>query len=419
MRTEEQTYETNGSESHDEVPIVGEVIVAGPEPKKANVNQFIKKVTEVCREAAKGNLEARLSVQGLSPELAECANAVNRVFDVTDAFVREAGAALEHASQEKYYRRVLLRGLMGSFKNGSELINRANEEMAHKSAQIREATTKKLELADAFEKTVKGVVETLAASAGEMSQTAEALAGLAENSSARATAVAAASEESSMNVKTVAAATEELTSAVSEIGRQVTDSTQIAKTASSDAERTQATVAGLSDASRKIGNVVKLISQIAAQTNLLALNATIEAARAGEAGKGFAVVASEVKELARQTGLATEDIAKEITAIQGVSGQAVNDILKIAETIKKMNEIADAISHSVGEQRVATREISDNVQQAAQATEDVSRNISGVTTATQETSQAVGTVLSAASSLSSQAATLSQAVDGFLQEIRA
>jgi methyl-accepting chemotaxis protein len=418
MQSEHFESTTENGHSEERVPVVGEAITVGP-ASGAQTGDFISKVSQVCREATKGNLEARLSVTGLPAEQAQCANLINRLLDVTDCFVREAGAALEHASQEKFYRTVMLRGLLGSFRNGAVLINRASEDMAGKSKQIADATVKRLQMADSFEKAVKGVVEMLANSAGEMSGTAGALAKLADNTSDRATAVAAASEESSMNVKTVAAATEELSSAVSEIGRQVGDSTQIAKTASNDAERTQSTVAGLSEASNKIGNVVKLISQIASQTNLLALNATIEAARAGEAGKGFAVVASEVKELARQTGLATEDIAKEVQGIQSVSTQAVTDILKIAETIKRMNEIASAIANSVNEQRIATREISDNVQQAAQATEEVSKNISGVTVSSQETSQAVTTVLEAANALKQQASTLSQAVDGFLVEIRA
>src|SRR5262249_15463735 len=159
----------------------------------------------------------------------------------------------------------------------------------------------------------------------------------------------------STNVQTVASAAEELNASIGEIGRQVTQSAQIAGKAVSEAERTQATVRSLADGAQKIGDVVKLINDIAGQTNLLALNATIEAARAGEAGKGFAVVASEVKSLATQTAKATEEIAAQIGAIQNATGDAVGAIDGIGKTIAELSHIATAIASAVEEQGAATR----------------------------------------------------------------
>ena len=176
---------------------------------------------------------------------------------------------------------------------------------------------------------------------------------------------------------------------------------------------------GLSAAAQKIGDVVKLISDIASQTNLLALNATIEAARAGEAGRGFAVVASEVKSLASQTAKATEEISAQVGAMQGATADAVRAIESIGGTIVAINEIASAISVAVDQQGSATREIARNVQQAAQGTGQVSSDIAGVNQAADKTGSAANKVLFSAEQLSGQAATLRVDVDRFLASIRA
>jgi len=178
-------------------------------------------------------------------------------------------------------------------------------------------------------------------------------------------------------------------------------------------------VQGLSAAAQKIGDVVKLISDIASQTNLLALNATIEAARAGEAGRGFAVVANEVKSLASQTAKATDEISAQVGAMQGATTEAVAAIEGIGRTIGAINEIASAISTAVEQQGEATREIARNVQEAAQGTGQVSSNIASVNQAAEKTGSAAGQVLSSAEQLSGQATKLRADVDRFLANIRA
>jgi methyl-accepting chemotaxis protein len=270
-----------------------------------------------------------------------------------------------------------------------------------------------------FEGGVRGSLNALASAATEMRATSQGMAATAEEASRQATTVAAAAEEASVNVQTVAAATEELSSSVTEIGRQVTQSTKIAGEAVEEASRTNATVNGLSEAAQKIGDVVKLISDIASQTNLLALNATIEAARAGEAGKGFAVVASEVKSLANQTASATEEITAQVTAMQSATSRAVQAIGSIGGTIGTINEIATTIAAAVEEQGAATQEIARNVQGAAEGTHQVSANIVGVNQAAAETGVASEHVLTAAEELGRQAETLRSDVDSFLAQIRA
>jgi len=217
----------------------------------------------------------------------------------------------------------------------------------------------------------------------------------------------------------VAAASEQLSASIGDIARQVAESARIATEGVEQAERTDAVVQGLSVTAQRIGEVVKLISDIASQTNLLALNATIEAARAGEAGKGFAVVANEVKRLASQTARATNDISQQIAAIQSVTHEAVGAIQQIAGAIDRINEISASVASSVEEQSAATREISLNVQQAAAGTAEVTVNIAGVTEAAGMTGQSSLEVLSASKLLAQQADDLQGQVRAFLASVRA
>jgi methyl-accepting chemotaxis protein len=295
-------------------------------------------------------------------------------------------------------------------------------EQAEAAAQQRAADERRIamqSLADEFERSVNGVVQSVTASAAGMQATAESMTGLARDASSRALTVSEASQKASGNAGTVAAAAEELASSVSEISRQVSQSTEIANKAVEDAERTNATVQVLSNGAEKIGEVVQLIHTIAAQTNLLALNATIEAARAGEAGRGFAVVASEVKALANQTAKATEEISAQVSTMQSTTHEAVAAISNITRTIAQMNEIALSISSAVEEQGAATREIARNIQSAAAGSDEISHHIGGVSSAAEATGSAASDVLVNAQELDSQAGRLRTAVNEFLIKVRA
>lgn len=274
-------------------------------------------------------------------------------------------------------------------------------------------------MADGFELGVRASLDTLYSSASGMRTTSASMSAAAGTASSQATTVAAAAQEATLNVQTVAAATEQLSSSVTEISRQVSQSTAIASKAVEEANRTNGTVQGLAAAAAKIGDVVKLISDIASQTNLLALNATIEAARAGEAGKGFAVVANEVKSLASQTAKATEEISTQVSAMQNATDDAVHAIERIGGTISSVNEITMAIASAVEEQGAATQEIARNVQRAAERTGQVSHNIVGVNQAASETGAAAGQVLQSVDKLMHQSGALRADVDSFLADIRA
>jgi methyl-accepting chemotaxis protein len=294
---------------------------------------------------------------------------------------------------------------------------KAEQEAAQRKTEARSA--KMDELTRNFETSVGGVVQAVSSQASQMESSAQSMSATAEETTKQASAVAAASEQSSANVQTVASATEELSSSISEIGRQVSHSSQIAANAVSEASKANDMVQGLVSASAKIGEIVALINDIADQTNLLALNATIEAARAGEAGKGFAVVAAEVKNLATQTSKATEDISAQITGVQGATQDAVRAIGSISKTIGEIDQIATAIAAAVEEQGAATQEIARNVEEAAKGTQEVSSNIGGVTEAANGTGAAAGQVLTSAQALSGQSSHLRTLVQDFLSGVKA
>jgi methyl-accepting chemotaxis protein len=274
-------------------------------------------------------------------------------------------------------------------------------------------------LTENFDRAASIVLKTVAAAATELQATATTMTVTAEETARQATVVSGAAEETTANVQTVATATEELSASIHEISNQVTESTRIVGQAVVEAEETNGKVQSLSDAAQKIGDVVRIINEIAGQTNLLALNATIEAARAGEAGKGFAVVASEVKTLATQTARATDEITGQVRAIQDATVGSAEAIRGIGATINRVNEISTAIASAVEEQGAATQEISRSVQQAAQGTQEVSANIVSVSTAAQDTGSAAAQVLEASTELAKQAEVMREEVEKYISGVRA
>jgi methyl-accepting chemotaxis protein len=303
--------------------------------------------------------------------------------------------------------------------NAGRIASLQQEQQLERQRGVEERRQALLNLADRFDKEVRGVVEAVATAGGEMGSAARKVTGTAGAAVKQAGSALNEAEQATMNVQGIAAAMEEMAATGSEISRQVSRAATIAREAAEEGRRTNDTVAGLARAAQKVGDVVKLIQDIAAQTNLLALNATIEAARAGDAGKGFAVVAGEVKSLANQTAKATDDIRAQIASIQAESSAALAAIQGISQTVHGVEEIATAISTTVDQQGSAIQEVSSNIQQAASRTQQVALDLRRMSDGLGENGAAAEGVLSAADLLGHQASVLRREVDSFLSTVRA
>ncbi len=381
---------------------------AGDEPSIELYANAMAAAEAVALRAANGDLEARITNTDDFGELSNFLGAINKLLDETDAYVRESKASLEFASQGKFYRPFLERGMLGDFRRGAETINAARETM-----RVRH------DLTEEFQQTVSQTVEIFAKASTELEATASSMSGDAGTAHKQSVTVASASEEQAVAANAVAASTEQLTASIGEIGRQTDQSISAAESVSEEVVQANASAKELIGCSQKIEQVATFIKDIAGQTNLLALNATIESARAGEAGKGFAVVASEVKTLAGRVADATADINDQVETIREASERAGSAIDNIEARISNVREVTAAIAAAVQEQSAATAEISTNVQQAAEGAREISENISNISAVSEQTGTGADRVLHSARELSSEANSLSATVKDFLEKIEA
>ncbi len=367
---------------------------------------------KVLRAAGAGDLEQRVLSVNEPGVVGDIQYAANHALDIADAFVREAGGAMKAASEGRFHRKVLLRGLPGVYEGAARSINDAGTAMEDKSRKV-------IEFAGTFERDVGSIVSVVSDAAVALSQSAGQLSSAAAEANARTMAAAGATSEVTANTQTVASATEELAASVNEISRQVSQAAVVTRDAVAQATDATTAVVTLTERASRIGHVVQIISGIAGQTNLLALNATIEAARAGDAGKGFAVVASEVKELAAQTAKATEEISSLVIGIQGATETAVTSIRGINVTIQQIDGATSAIAAAVEEQGAATREIARSVESTARGAGAAADDIDGVRAAATQTGQAAEHVSVSAKGLATQSALLQEKVGVFLAATRA
>ena len=373
--------------------------------KKAFINETIEQVRihlknlitdaeTLVNAASDGKLDVRADAARHQGDFSKIVQGINRTLDAVIEPVKEASVILAKIAEGNLAARV-----QGQYRGDH--------------ARIKEDINKMASNLQENFRTIGQNAQTLASSSEELTAVSHQMAGNAEETATQAGVVSAASEQVSRNVATVASGGEQMQSSIREIAKNANEAARVAKNAVHSATATNETVGKLGESSVEIGNVIKVITSIAQQTNLLALNATIEAARAGEAGKGFAVVANEVKELAKQTAKATEEISQKIEAIQGDTKAAVGAIGEITTVINQINDISNAIASAVEEQTVTTNEINRSMAEAAKGVGDITKNITGVATAAKDTTQGANNTQKAAQELSQMAGRLQTVVSRF------
>ncbi|MFO0587283.1 MAG: methyl-accepting chemotaxis protein [Polyangiaceae bacterium] len=387
--------------------------------QRSHCYELLKQATEVCRRAAAGDMEARvLGLQDAPPEAAAFARELNHLLDQTDAFVRESTASLDQVAKDRFHRRVLERGLHGSFRRGAQIINGATMRMGDRAKELAALKDERIRLAGEFERSIANVAQILAGAATELVASATELSRNAARASDTAHEGRRAADEASRAVAHVREEAHALRVSTDEIRLQMDTSQQITAQAVSGVGDADRMMAAMTTAAGSIGGIVRVVREISEQTKLLALNAAIEAARAGEAGKGFAVVAQEVKTLAGQASRATDEIAERTASLEHTTRSAVDALRGVGTTIGKSSAVVRGIAVVVERQQSATSAIGASVDTATEASGAATGRMDVLAASASDTGNAAKEVLTAAAELSRISETLRSEMSRFLSQMR-
>ncbi|MGL5061581.1 MAG: HAMP domain-containing protein [Microcoleus sp.] len=360
----------------------------------SRLTEQVRNIAEVSTAVARGDLSKKITVEAAG-EFLELKDTLNAMVDQLNTFADEVNQLAKDVVAGQLGGQANVPDVSGAWK---DLTDNVNLMAANLTAQVQQ---------------ISQVAVAVSSAAEELIGESQNMGAAAEETSAQAGTVSAAADLVSSNTQSVATGIEEMNASIKEIAKNAAEAATVANSAVKMAETTNETITKLGVSSAEIGNVVKVITSIAQQTNLLALNATIEAARAGEAGKGFAVVANEVKELAKQTAAATEDISKKVEAIQADTKSSVQAIGQITSIINQISDFQTIIASAVEEQTATTTEIARNVNQAAIGSSEIARNITSVADAASSTTASASNTQNSAIELSKTAAELEGLVSHF------
>lgn len=368
-------------------------------------------IYKVCEAASLGDLEKRVILINDSGQIAKIAKSVNHVLDMSDAFVRESKASFDAVEKGNFNRRIIERGIVGSYDIVAKSVNNAIIAMDKRFSDFSS-------LILSAEETTQRVLGHVVDASTKLKSDSSEMINASNCAESGVSNIGFSASETTEDAHVVANNASELSAASSEIEVQLNQSRSLNKNAEEMIQKTRDAMNSLTLAMREIGPIVEIIQKIAAQTRLLALNASIEAVRAGEAGIAFAVVAAEVKTLSDQTAHASDDISKRIELIDESASRAQSTIENFVSTVVELTAISEEISAAVSYQIISSNSISEAIRNTANRSDEVKNQVTNVLSSIKQTSNQAQSLSQTAYHLDSEANNLNDEMIKFLDSAR-